>query len=174
MSKTAAPPAAKKTAVKETAKSPQHGKVKAFYATIMLVMGGISMPAFLFCLLGSLPSVAAWIWDMRPSKSAAYTVIILNLAGLIPVLVEVVPMGWNLLAAMPMLQDMDNWLKIYGAAAIGWGILFVLPVIIRSYLLRQFEAEIEGNMKKQEDLVRAWGRRIVNDDNPEVLEAEKK
>jgi len=140
------------------------GLIKIFYGFLLLSMMFISLPAFVFSLIGTLPSVAAWVWDRRPSKSAAYTVIIMNMAGLIPVILEVLPLGQNINSGMPALESMENWLQIYGAAAFGWGILFALPTLIRGFILRGIESDIAKNHKKQEELVQAWGRRLVTAD----------
>lgn len=152
---------------------PNHAAMKIAYGIALVVMMLISLPAFIFSLIGTLPSIAAWVWDRRHNKSAAYTVIILNMAGLIPVLIKVLPMGQNIILGMPAIENMENWLRIYGAAAFGWAILFTMPLLIRGFMLRNFEAEITKNHKKQEDLVQEWGRRLVTSDGQDYKDSEK-
>lgn len=140
----------------------QKGKlgVKFMYVGITTLIGIVSIPAFVVILVGSLPTFAAWMGDKHPHKPVGMTVAAMNIAGMLPVLLEVLPFGQNITQGFMVLSDVTTWLTIYGCAAVGWGIVFLTPKAVHQLMDRSLEKRITKIKKQQETLSEEWGPKV--------------
>lgn len=132
---------------------------------IMIIIG-VSLTSigwnyvFYVLLIGLLPGLVANFTDIRPGRFASKTIIAFNLAGLVQPLKTILVAGSPNQAAQSILIDPQNWLLVYGFAAFGWGIVFLLPHIALFYLEIRANYLIKKMKKYQEELLEEWGEDI--------------
>jgi len=126
---------------------------------VILIYSGMSFVFALICI-GMLPGIVANILDSAKGRMASKTVIAFNLSGIMPHLVAIIASGMPNQTAAAILKNPSAWLVVYGFAAIGWGVVYVVPQITRlyfeikaSYMIKRFEY-------MQEQLVEEWGEKI--------------
>jgi hypothetical protein len=84
----------------------------------------------------------------------------MNAAGVAPTLIKVLPLGWSLAAGFDVLNDAREWLGILCAAGFGWGIIIILPQLLRIIFIWRHETAIKNNINIQKKLVASWGGKI--------------
>ncbi len=115
------------------------------------------MPTALLVAVGMIPSLVAYIVDRDPDKTAAMTVAPLNICGILPFTMDMWKHQHTMQAATQALADPLTWLVMYGAAAIGWALYFLVPPIVTNFEVMRAEARIETLIGKKKDLVEEWG-----------------
>ena len=77
--------------------------------------------------------------------------------------------GDNLSAAIEILTRPVNWLIMYGAAAVGWGIFLAMPAVARVIVDLQAE-QIQAQLRERADrLVEEWGEEVKGRPDDEAL-----
>jgi hypothetical protein len=147
-------------AKKQSEKNSWTGKITFLYGLIVICISLISLSGVLLCTLGMLPGLVAWSWDKHPNKRIALSVLIMNAAGVAPTLIKVLPLGWSLAAGFDVLNDAREWLGILCAAGFGWGIIIILPQLLRAIFIWRHETAIKNNINIQKKLVASWGGKI--------------
>lgn len=135
--------------------------VVAVTTIVGVALSSVGMPvAFSFVAIGMLPCITANITDNRPGRFASKTVTAFNLAGIFPHLVAIFTSGSPNNTALSLLQNPNSWLLVYGLAAIGWVIVFLIPHIVHIYLDIKSVYIINKLESFQEALVEEWGEEI--------------
>lgn len=129
-------------------------------AAILMVF---ALPAFLMAAVGLLPSLLAIATDDTPRRQASRCVFAMNLAGVIPIAAIAAQSGNELSAATNMLTNVYIWLAMYGAAACGWGLLWLGPILAEGVVQHLVERETRRLQKRHADLVSEWGRGVLED-----------
>jgi len=134
--------------------------------TIVVTVVGVSMTSvnmgrvFAFMLVAMLPGLVTSILDRRPGRFAAKTVTAFNISGLSPHLAAIIASGSPDSTASSIFQNPEVWLLIYGFAAFGWGVVYLIPHIAKLY----YEIKASFTIKKlsffQEKLVEEWGDEV--------------
>ena len=136
------------------------GRAGATIALVALAAAGVAAPAYFMLLIGGMiPTAVAFIVDRSP-RHLARTVAATNLAGLVLPALAVLSGGSNFAAAFGVLREPQNWLIMYGAAAIGWIINFIMPSLARVIIDIRAEHQHRQLMHRGEVLIREWGEDV--------------
>jgi len=149
------PDDAKKTAKGKTAKS----KSGARFILAMIVFGAMvpfSSPTLLICV-GLLPSLVALCTDTDPNKSAFTTIGFMNLAGVVPFIIELWERGQTLENALRIMLDPMTWIIMFGAAAIGQLLLYAVPPAMAIMTITRMETRLQRLKEGLEQLKAIWG-----------------
>jgi len=125
----------------------------------MVVLGCIvpfGVPTLLVCL-GLLPTIVAVFTDTDSSKSGLATVGYLNLAGVLPFLIELWQKGQTMEVAMMIIRDPYSWVIMFGSAGIGHLILYAVPPMITSIVLINLEGRRRTLREGLKQLEAVWG-----------------
>ena len=123
----------------------------------------ISLPSMILILFGMMPTIFAWIIDKSDKRYAMFSVLGMNLSGLLPYLLDIWFKDHTTEAAIDVLSNLFDLLIIYGSAIFGWLMYISLPPVIITFLMAISDRRIvllEGNQKK---LTEEWGEDIIID-----------
>jgi len=110
---------------------------------------------------GMLTALAALLTDRSRYRLTALTVAAMNLAGCLPFIMQIAARGSDLAAAGIVLGAPWPWGVMYVAAAAGWALLWLGPLIARMAVAALIDIERRRLEKIQSDLVAQWGRGIT-------------
>ena len=116
-----------------------------------------AMPTALLFAVGLVPSFVAYIVDRDPDKTASMTVGPLNICGILPFTMDMWKHQHTMQAATHALGDPLTWLVMYGAAAVGWALYFLVPPIVTNFEVMRAESRIESLNGRKKDIVEEWG-----------------
>jgi hypothetical protein len=119
--------------------------------------GMFAMPTALLFAVGMIPSLVAYVVDRDPDKTAPMTVAPLNLCGILPFTMDMWKHQHTMQVATHALGDPLTWLVMYGAAAIGWALYFLVPPIVTNFEVMRAQARIDNLNGKKKDLADEWG-----------------
>ncbi|MGD9650409.1 MAG: hypothetical protein AB7G80_08825 [Dongiaceae bacterium] len=131
---------------------------------LWLFSGGIAalalLPYMLIIAVGMIPSCLAWMFDRRPEKYAATTVLLFNGTGVLMVLLRVIEQGYNLAYSISLLQDPVVWLTLMGPAALGVILLHIIPpMVVYAMSFRAVEG-IKLMEEHRQELREEWGEAL--------------
>jgi hypothetical protein len=162
--------AAAKSPPKQGALKPAKPKGKGG-GTLMTVtlMGALAMLAALpLCMIvvpGMMPTIAVWFIDRQRPRYLAYTVGIMNAAGVFP-FVLLVAVHLSITTAAAKLADPLTWMVMYGAAAVGWLLCLATPTVAKGC--------IELQMAQKRRTLDSLSKAIREEWGPEVSETTKR
>lgn len=119
---------------------------------------------FMVLIVGMLPGIVAYLVDKGKGRFASSAVMSLNFAGLSPHIAAIIESGSAESVASRVLYDPLSWLVVYGFAAAGWIIVFIVPQIFYLYLSFMAEFQITRMQNERRMLLEEWGRDL--DDIP--------
>jgi hypothetical protein len=131
------------------------GLVFAVPAIVLLKMG------FFFLLIGMLPTLLAVALARESRPYIVSTVAAFNFAGVFPDMLSVALQGGQPRAVLDKLSDITVWGSMYGAALLGWAIVWLSPgiaMVILEGLYKGRMRHMENMQKKLED---EWGKQIA-------------
>ena len=131
----------------------------------------ISLPSMILILFGMMPTIFAWIIDKSEKKYAMFSILGMNLSGLLPYLMDIWFKDHTTEAAIDVLSNIFDLIIIYGSAIFGWIMFISLPPLIITFLMAISDRRIallEGNQKK---LTEEWGEDIIIDSGMQNEEA---
>jgi hypothetical protein len=131
---------------------------------VALVMALAVLPLVVIVAAGMMPTAAVMLIDRRP-RYLSYTVGVMNFAGVFPFVLAVAQQQMSMLAVAAKLTQPLTWLVMYGAAAVGWLICGVTPMLAR--------AGIELQAFQRRRTLEALSKAIREEWGPEVA-AERK
>lgn len=114
----------------------------------------------LLIIVGTLPTLVAFITDRSRGKSAALSMSVLNFAGTLPFVITLWRTGQGLGAALQLLAQPYTWLVMYGSAGIGWAIYHYLPKFIATYVALRAQSQLGSLQNLQKKLVEKWGPNV--------------
>lgn len=124
----------------------------------MLLISGY---AFIFVMLGLMPTIVAVSIDKRSSRAASNTIGGFNVIGVMPYVVELLNEGLGASTkAQQMLTDINVWFIVYGSASIGWILVWVVPQVFGSYFVYREEKKIKTYLAEQKKLYDEWGPKV--------------
>lgn len=127
----------------------------------ILPLAAFLSPTLCLVGLGMLPTLAAYIGDRARFRGLAVTVGFLNLAGCLPLVVELWSRGQTFEAIGPMMHFSLGWLIALGAAAIGWVVHFATPALISTYVGVVSRSRIAMLRNGQKRLIEIWGEEVA-------------
>ena len=122
----------------------------------------LAPPIFIVAAAGMVPTAAACMTDREPGRYAVISVGAMNFVGVAPFIGEVWAGSRSLHAAFEVLVDPLTWLVMYGAAALGWALLAVMPSVAAAYLRIAAEARRQRLLGRQSRLVDEWGKEVAS------------
>lgn len=136
------------------------GKLIGFLVIIWLISA--SYYAFGFFLLAMLPAITAMIVDRGAGRFASKTVSACNFIGVMPYLFEIAANYERTLAAKEIMAQPIVWLYIYGAAAMGWILIWILPQLCIITFTFRADMKVESLEKSQKNLINEWGEEVID------------
>ncbi len=146
-----------KTSGKEE-KKPKKKSGKKFIL-LMIVVGAlvpVIAPTLVVCL-GLLPTLVALFFDTDEEKSAVATVGFLNVAGVVPFLIDLWSRDQTMEASIAIVRQPVTWLVMFGAAGIGQLMLYTIPPAMSMLTVARLEARIRTLHEGLEQLKAIWG-----------------
>jgi hypothetical protein len=117
-------------------------------------------PTILLMVIGLAPSIVAFFVDKRPGKVTARAIGYLNLAGCLPYAIKL----WNgentITDVLSLVGEPSVLMIMYGSAAVGWMLNFIMAPIMTAYLAVQHEIKIRSIGNRQEQLIKEWGGEV--------------
>ncbi len=131
---------------------------------LAFLIGGIiliiSKYAFMFFIFGMLPAIIASLSDKSQNRYASSTIIAFNLVGVLPFIFRIFG-GENIdLAAHSLVSNIKTWGLIYSTTAIGWVMLWFMPILSSRIFYARAQLKIRKIEKQQRDLVEEWGSEV--------------
>ena len=137
------------------------GLLLIIFAVVMT--GAVAFPTFIILACGMPPALVAALIDNRPGRYASYCVMAANLAGITPVLAALWFGGNSVALAMLLMSDVYVWLGIYGAAAFGWVLIWLLANITEFMLALIANYGISQRRAAQRALAEEWGAGVTGE-----------
>ena len=131
---------------------------RAVIAWVAAPLVGIAFfPTILLVVIGMAPSIVAFIIDKRPRKVTARSIGYLNFAGALPYALQLWTGQNTISGVMELVLEPAALMIMYGAAAVGWTLNFIMAPIMSAYLAVQHESKARSIASRQEKLVKEWG-----------------
>ena len=123
-------------------------------AMVLLKMG------FFFLAIGMFPTFLASANTQRARSYVIGTVAAFNFAGVFPDLFSIQLQGGTPRAVMDSLSDPGVWASMYGAALLGWVIVWLSPAIARLFLDVIYRGRMRHMEHLQKKLEEEWGPEV--------------
>ena len=120
-----------------------------------------ALPAFLILVAASTPALVAYFIDRDSEKYAAVAVGTLSISSALPYILDLWLGTFTIRQAVLVLADPFTWLVIYGAAAAGWLMYFLLPIAAHAYLKMSSSHRLAILQKECDALTKEWGSSIT-------------
>lgn len=141
-----------------------NGSGKKRYA-ILILLGIVAAVVFKFgvflLFVGMLPAIVAYETDNTKFKFLFSTVAAFNFSGVFPDMMQVFIEGGTYEILKIKLLDPSVWFIMYGSAALGWGMVWLSPIIASTTLEGIYSGRIlhlETLQKKSEE---EWGAEVT-------------
>jgi hypothetical protein len=132
-------------------------------AVLATAMAVAALPLCMILGAGLVPTLVAAVVDRHPRRFLVRAVCPANLAGTVYPVLILFRSDVSISGALHVLGDPHNWLVMYGAAAVGWGLHWVLPQI--AYVALDLMAKsADARLRRRADqLVGDWGAEVSGD-----------
>ncbi len=127
------------------------------------VAGVLAPPTFIILACGMPPALAAALIDNRPGRHTSYCVMAANLAGIAPVLTALWLGGNSVALALMLISDVYVWLGMYGAAALGWLLIWLFSNVTEIMLALMASYRISKLHASQQEIVAEWGAGVTGE-----------
>ena len=139
----------------------RRGGAATIFMIALTVLAVVALPLCLLLLAGMIPAMVSVLLDRYRARYLTRTVGAMNLAGIAPLALQLWNGGFTLAGAISLLSNPLNWLMMYGAAALGWGLFFVTPPLARIIVdLRADQAQSDLKARA-EQLIAEWGEEVA-------------
>jgi hypothetical protein len=133
-------------------------KAKIIFAICSLAGVWILKQTFLVLLLWMLPSIVIYITDRKPNRSQFQTVCMLNLAGIVFFVSDLLLKHNNDPVQLhDLMQDNVVWLTAYASAGVGYAIYYVAPYLALIAVRIVNKGRLMHIQSVQNNLIRDWG-----------------
>jgi hypothetical protein len=142
----------------------------------MMVLGALApvcAPTLLVCL-GLLPSLVALFTDTDSRRSAFMTIGFLNVAGVVPFVIELWQKGQTMEVALHIVQQPITWLVMLGAAGIGQLLLFSVPSAMTMMAVTRMESRLKTLREGLHELKVVWGEEVATTTPLEIVRKQEK
>jgi hypothetical protein len=126
-------------------------------AVLATAMAVAALPLCMILSVGLLPTAVAAFVDRLPGRYLVRTVGPANLAGAVLPGLILFRNDFGISGALHVLMDPRNWLIMYGAAAIGWGLHWIMPQIAHVMLDIMASGNEQRLRRRAEQLAADWG-----------------
>ncbi len=135
------------------------GGIAGWVLSALLVV--VAFPTFVVLAVGLAPSLVTFFVERGANRSAARSMAMMNMAGVAPVVAMLWSRGHTTDVALALLADPYNWLLMYGAAAIGLGLLWLMQwttVVMHQSARGQ---RLRWLTSRQQKLIEEWGKEVA-------------
>ena len=144
-----------------TKKGKGGGKI-IFLMVVAACFVPFGLPTVIVCS-GLAPTLVALFTDTDEKRSELAAVGYLNLAGVLPFLIELWQKGQTMEAASAMMRSPTTWAIMLGAAGLGHLILYIVPPIVASFVQIKQEARLKVLKQAVVELEAIWGADVASD-----------
>lgn len=134
----------------------------------IIMSGLVAIPTAMIFLIGMLPTIVAFLIDKTNQKTKARTVGFSNLVGVFIVVMDLWKTEHTIDYAFAILLDPYNWLYMYMAAAIGWGINIFFRWSAKKYIHARGIVALKKLRKKRFKLETEYGPTNLQMSAPEL------
>jgi hypothetical protein len=147
------------------AKRPPPKQSGGGFRLFVLGLGFIGMAVFAAptCVLlafGMVPSIVAYVAERGKRPMLAFTIAPLNLAGLMPYLLELWTGHDQMPTVVHLLTNVYVWLVIYLSAGAGWLVFMGMPQVVTFVMQRSLDGRKEELKTLQSKLRADWGSEV--------------
>lgn len=121
-----------------------------------------TLPSVLLILAGLTPTYVAYATDKDSEKVGATSVCAMNLAGIVPFVIDLWGKGQTLENAFHILTDPNAWFVILAASGVGQLVVYVVPQALATLFQTNAEARISALRKNLEILKESWGAEVAS------------
>jgi phosphate/sulfate permease len=142
--------------------SSKKNKIFVFiFVLALILLSSFALPIALLCFLGLLPTLVSSMIDFEKQHYLTYTLGCFNLCGVIPYLEKLCRPKPSFEIVWSLLSSPFSWLMMYGMAALGLGVYFMIPKIVAVIRKNILEAELKTLEKYKQDLIEEWGEKVL-------------
>lgn len=134
------------------------GKIVGVLVLVWLV--SVSYYAFAFFVLGMLPSFLSIVIDRGSGRFASKTVCACNFIAIMPYLFDIVLTYDRSIVAKQFMQETSTWVTIYGFAAIGWMLIWIMPNVTMVIFAVRADVKTRRLKTEQAALLDEWGNEV--------------
>jgi hypothetical protein len=131
-----------------------------FFGLAFIGMAAFAAPACVLLVFGMVPTIVAYVVDRNTRPMLAFTIAPLNLAGLMPYLLELWTGGDRMSTVVHLLSNVYVWLVIYLAAGAGWLLFAGMPAVVAVVLQRSLDRRKAKLKTLQRALRDDWGAEV--------------
>lgn len=149
-------------------KKPAGKKVKAksnfafiFASMFLAIVAVMMLPTTIIILVGMIPSVVAYFVDTSRQRTLGPTVLYMNFAGVLPVLLKLWKQTPNMNNATELLMDPFMLLLMLAPAGFGWILFIFIPPLVSGILRKRAEMRMTTLENDQKKLVEEWGPEVM-------------
>jgi hypothetical protein len=130
-------------------------------------MAVFAAPTCVLLVFGMVPSIVAYVVDRGKRPMQAFTIAPLNLAGLMPYLMQLWAGGdrEQMPTVVHFLTDVYVWLVIYLAAGAGWLIFLGMPRLVVLILQSSLDRRKAKLKELQSKLKADWGPQVSGEES---------
>lgn len=137
-------------------------KHKLMLIIFSLVMMGLLRTGFMFFVIGMLPTVVAYLYDITKQKYLFRSIFASNLTGILPFIGELLQNGPSNNAVLQKVMSAEfTWIIIYGSAFIGWLLVKVCPMIAQMFIVGYNQSLLERYENLQKRIESEWGVEVT-------------
>ncbi len=150
-------------AAKKPAPAKKSGKNFAFIfsSMFMAILAVMMLPMTLIILIGMIPSFVAYFVDTTRQRTLGPTVMYMNFAGVLPVLLKLWKLSPNMNNATELLTDPFMLFLMLAPAGFGWILFIIIPPMVSGVLRRRAEIRMQTLENDQKKLIEQWGNEIM-------------
>lgn len=128
---------------------------------VLSLIGTVTMQhAFVFLLAGMLPSIVAGLVDTSRGRHIFASVGAMNFAGVFPPLFDILMQPNVANATVEKISDPAVWFIMYLAAAMGWVLIWLCPLVCQFILHTVYKGQIIRLEMQQKRLIDEWGPEV--------------
>jgi hypothetical protein len=150
------------------AATPASGKPKrkmSIKYKLLLIISSIAMMVFLrtgfvFVVMGMMPAIVAYYGDSSRKHYLFKTVFALNLSGVLPFVGRMLREGPQS-SMQAIMQSLDTWVMIYGAAMSGYLLVTVTPILAHVLLGNFHVGQAERIRSILQKIESEWGDEVT-------------
>lgn len=129
----------------------------AFAASVVIVPAVAAL-----LIVGLAPTIVSWLANQSPNRRPqVLTVLVFNLAGILPYLAKVLRSSRGLDTVMDITTNVFSWLVMYGAASAAMVVLLIAPQMAALALQMMAQERMKNVTTAQARLVEDWGEEVA-------------
>ncbi|MFZ5609270.1 MAG: hypothetical protein ACOY99_06650 [Pseudomonadota bacterium] len=167
-------PVRKKNAARRRPAGPQRsekaGSGWIFFPLLITLLALFYADASIVLALGMLPTFIAYAVARKGRRGwRLLTLALFNLSGVLPVIFALDGPKYAAFGAMGALGDVYAWFVMYGAAAVGWAVMWLAPHMMAAVMTQFDRLEASKLRAVRAQLIEEWGEAVAEADGGDAL-----